>query len=39
MGVVARLADRVGVIYAGSLVEEGTRERLFLSRPTPTHRA
>ena len=29
MGVVARLADRVGVIYAGSLVEEGRREEVF----------
>ena len=29
MGIVARLADRVGVIYAGSLVEEGSRETMF----------
>ena len=29
MGIVARLADRVGVIYAGALVEEGSRETMF----------
>ncbi|MDL2272606.1 ABC transporter ATP-binding protein, partial [Desulfovibrio sp. OttesenSCG-928-I05] len=29
MGIVARVADRIGVIYAGSMVEEGTRETIF----------
>ena len=29
LGVVARMADRVGVMYAGQLVEEATRERFF----------
>lgn len=35
MGIVARLADRVGVIYAGALVEEGTRETIFTSAAHP----
>jgi len=32
LGVVARMADRVGVMYAGQLVEEAPR-RQFFSRP------
>jgi len=34
MGVVSRLSDRVIVIYAGNIVEEGTTEEVLLS---PTH--
>ncbi|NDP48864.1 MAG: ABC transporter ATP-binding protein [Sulfuriferula multivorans] len=34
LGVVAENADRVGVMYAGELVEEGTREAFFA---TPKH--
>jgi peptide/nickel transport system ATP-binding protein len=29
LGVVSRICDRVGVMYAGELVEEGTKEVLF----------
>jgi peptide/nickel transport system ATP-binding protein len=29
LGVVARMADRVGVMYAGHLIEEAPRERFF----------
>lgn len=29
LGVVARICDRVGVMYAGELVEEGAKEALF----------
>ncbi|GHH86722.1 ABC transporter ATP-binding protein [Streptomyces sulfonofaciens] len=29
LGVVARVCDRVGVLYAGRLIEEGPAERLF----------
>jgi peptide/nickel transport system ATP-binding protein len=32
LGVVARMADRIGVMYAGQLVEEATREAFF-ARP------
>ncbi|MBI5789894.1 MAG: ABC transporter ATP-binding protein [Rhodocyclales bacterium] len=32
LGVVARMADRIGVMYAGQLVEEASREAFF-SRP------
>lgn len=35
MGIVARIADRVGVIYAGALVEEGTREAIFTRAAHP----
>jgi len=35
MGIVARLADRVGVIYAGALVEEGSRESIFTAAAHP----
>ena len=34
LGVVAENADRVGVMYAGELVEEGTRDAFFA---TPQH--
>jgi len=29
LGIVARIADRIGVIYAGQLVEEGSREDIY----------
>ena len=34
MGVVARMADRVAVMYAGRIVEEGTVHQVFAN---PTH--
>jgi peptide/nickel transport system ATP-binding protein len=34
LGVVARVADRVAVMYAGQLVESGTAEQIFRA---PTH--
>ncbi|MEQ8322802.1 MAG: ABC transporter ATP-binding protein [Rhodospirillales bacterium] len=33
LGVVARIADRVAVMYAGQVVEEGTADQVF-NRPT-----
>jgi peptide/nickel transport system ATP-binding protein len=38
LGVVARMADRVGVMYAGELVEVATRERFFASPQHPYSR-
>ncbi|MGZ8255045.1 MAG: oligopeptide/dipeptide ABC transporter ATP-binding protein, partial [Burkholderiaceae bacterium] len=35
LGVVARIAHRVAVMYAGQIVEEGTAERLFASPRHP----
>jgi ABC-type glutathione transport system ATPase component len=35
LGVVARMADRIGVMYAGQLVEEATREAFFARRRIP----
>ncbi len=35
MGVVARVADRVGVLYAGTLLEEGSREAVFTRSAHP----
>jgi peptide/nickel transport system ATP-binding protein len=32
LGVIARISDRVAVMYAGRIVEEGTREQIF-ARP------
>ena len=29
LGIVARIADHIGVIYAGQIVETGTREEIF----------
>ena len=38
LGVVAENADRVGVMYAGELVEEGTRDDFFRSPQHPYSR-
>jgi len=35
LGVVARIAHRVAVMYAGEIVEEGTAERIFASPRHP----
>ena len=35
LGVVARIAHRVAVMYAGAIVEEGTAERVFASPRHP----
>jgi peptide/nickel transport system ATP-binding protein len=35
LGVVARMADRIGVMYAGQLVEEAPREAFFARRRIP----
>jgi len=35
LGVVARIAHRVAVMYAGEIVEEGTAERIFASPHHP----
>ncbi len=35
LGVVARIAQRVAVMYAGEIVEEGTAQRLFASPRHP----
>ena len=38
-GVVAGLCDRVGVMYAGELVESGRRATCCAARSTPTRSA
>jgi peptide/nickel transport system ATP-binding protein len=39
LGVVARMASRIGVMYAGELIEEGPRERFFAAPLHPyTHK-
>jgi peptide/nickel transport system ATP-binding protein len=38
LGVVAQNADRVGLMYAGELLEEGTREAFFASPQHPYSR-
>ena len=39
LGVVARMADRVIVMYAGRVVETGTAEQVFARPCIPTRRA
>ena len=34
LGVIAKMCDRVGVLYAGKLVEEGAGQDVF-ARPAP----
>ena len=37
LGVVARVADRVAVMYAGKIVEIGTAEEVYYDPKTPLH--
>lgn len=37
LGVVARIADRVAVMYAGKIVEIGTAEEIFYDPRHPVH--
>ena len=37
LAVVANLADRIAVMYAGRVVEIGTRDELFDAGPPPVH--
>lgn len=39
MGVIAQLADRVAVMYAGTIVEHGTTDSVFLNPAHPYTRA
>ena len=39
LGVVARIADRVAVMYAGKIVEIGAAEEIFTTHDTPIPRA
>ena len=39
LGVVARMADEVMLMYAGQVVERGAVDDIFLSPAIPTHRA
>ncbi len=36
LGVVAANADRIAVMYAGRVVETGSSDQIFTTRPTPT---
>ena len=36
MGVVADMADRVAVMYAGRIIEQGTKDDLFYDASIPT---
>ena len=37
LGVVANIADRVAVMYAGDIVEIGTADEILLRSPPPLH--
>lgn len=37
LGVVARVADRVAVMYAGKIVETGTTEEIFYDPAPPLY--
>ena len=37
LGVVANIADRVAVMYAGDIVEIGTSDEILLRPPPPLH--
>ena len=37
LGVVANIADRVAVMYAGDIVEIGTADEIYYDPATPTH--
>ena len=37
LGVIAKMCDRVGVLYAGELVEEGPAREVFLRSAPPLH--
>jgi peptide/nickel transport system ATP-binding protein len=39
MGVHANVADRIGIMYAGKIVEEGTTEQDFRRTGAPVHAA
>ena len=39
LGVVARVSTRVGVMYAGEMVERATVEEIYKTPSTPTPRA
>jgi oligopeptide transport system ATP-binding protein len=36
LGIVARYADRVNVMYAGKIVERGTAREIYANRVIPT---
>ncbi len=37
LGVVAGVADRIAIMYAGKIVETGTAEEIFMIRGIPIH--
>ena len=37
LGVIAEVADRVAVMYAGKIVETGTVDEIFASPAAPLH--
>lgn len=39
LGVVAAIADKVAVMYAGQIIESGTVEEIFMIQNIPTHGA
>ncbi len=38
LAVIAKMCDRVGVMYAGELVEQGPAQQVFERAPAPLHR-